>query len=39
MTRILNWYIGKYTFNTKEGSNGGVEEQTKHMKYRKQIAK
>lgn len=27
MARELKWYTGKYLFNTKEGGDGGVEEQ------------
>lgn len=26
MTRALKWYTGKYLFNTKEDSHGGMKE-------------
>ena len=39
MTMKLKWYVSKYVFNTKEGNNGGLEEQNEHKTYSKQRAK
>lgn len=36
MTRKLHWETRKYLFNTKEGSDGEIEQEI-HNLYRKQI--
>lgn len=34
-TRELKWCTRKYLFNTKGGSNEGIEEQKRHNMYKK----
>ena len=38
-TRELKLHTRKYTFTSKEGSNGEIEKQKQHWAYRKQITK
>lgn len=39
MTKELKQYTRKQRFNTKENSNGELEEQNRHKTHRIQIAK